>query len=106
MKQGRSYYSQLMGVMKLPNAPSGVTVDSVTDTTVNLSWDPVSHYEGISNYIIHRDGIKVGTSDTNSFTDSSLTPETTYNYQVSAVGNNLLEGYKSDVVEVTTSATV
>lgn len=35
-------------------------------------------------YIVHRNGVQVGTTATNSFVDSGLSPNTTYAYRVAA----------------------
>ena len=86
----------------LPNAPSGLAASNITDTSLTLTWDAVNYAGGISEYEIYRDGALVGTRKGTSFADSGLTPETTYQYQVKAVGNNGLESPLSEVLNVTT----
>lgn len=58
----------------------------------------------ITKYEIYRNGEKVGESDTNSFQDRGLTPETMYSYCISAVYS---DGRKSEAVcmETTTKST-
>lgn len=77
----------------------------MTATTAKLSWAAVTgYYWGIKEYNIYQNGAKIGTSTTTSYNVTGLTAETTYQFQVSAVGKNGLEGQKSAVCSVTTLA--
>jgi len=68
----------------------------VTATTADLTWNEVLFdFGSITGYNIYRDGVKVGTSITNSFSDTGLTAETTYAYEVTAVAANAQESAKS-----------
>jgi hypothetical protein len=51
-------------------------------TSVTLSWIAVS---GASSYVIRRDGIQIGTSNTNSFRDRTVLAGATYAYRVAAL---------------------
>lgn len=82
-----------------------MTASNVTDTSLTLSWDAVSYDEGIDHYEIFRDGTSLGTRKGTSFSDSGLTADTTYSYQVKAVGTNGLESALSDSLSVTTEST-
>lgn len=104
MLQVPFFYSPLTDHILLPNAPSNVTAGTPTTTAVDLSWDPVLYREGIQNYNVYRDGVLVGSPTTATYADSTLTAATTYSYQISAVGNDGLEGPKSEVIQVTTAA--
>jgi len=70
------------------SAPSGLSVDSTSDSTVQLSWTPVS---GAAGYRVERSPdiltpyATVGTPAGNSFQDSGLTRGNTYLYRVRAV---------------------
>lgn len=77
-----------------PSVPSNVTTTGVTSTSVGLAWDPSSDDIGVAGYKIFRDGVQVATSAAASYTDTSLSPATTYSYTVSAydsAGNNSAE---------------
>lgn len=74
----------------------------MTDTTADITWDAVSYNEGISNYEIYRGGTSIGTSATISYSDTGLTADTTYIYQVKAIGTNGLESELSAELSVTT----
>ena len=63
-----------------PTAPSSLTVDSATSSTVSLSWTEATDNIGVTGYEVYRDGVKIGTSTTTSYTDSGLTPQTAYSY--------------------------
>lgn len=53
-----------------------------------MSWSPVVYDGGMKEYQILRNGKQVGTSVTATYKDTGLTGDTTYSYQVKAVGNN------------------
>lgn len=93
-----------MGLTKLPNAPSNVTVGTTTATSVELSWSPVLYVEGIQKYNVYRDGTIVGSPITNSYSDAGLTASTEYTYEIAAVGNDGTESPKSVPVKATTTA--
>ncbi|MBN8236837.1 fibronectin type III domain-containing protein [Halobacillus kuroshimensis] len=87
---------------KLPNAPANLTASNVTDTTADITWDAVDYEAGIEQYEIYRDGTMVDTRVGTSFADSGLTADTTYVYQVIAVGSNGLKSELSEELTVTT----
>ncbi|WP_257129368.1 fibronectin type III domain-containing protein [Bacillus cereus] len=87
-----------------PQTPTGLTVDSTTVTTANISWSPVVYDGGIREYQILRNGKKVGTSVATTYKDTGLTGDTTYSYQVKAVGNNELSSTLSAELLVKTNA--
>nr|WP_269863716.1 family 14 glycosylhydrolase [Paenibacillus caseinilyticus] len=67
-----------------PTAPTNVAAAGTTDTTVSLSWSASTDNVKVTGYDVYRNGNKVGTTTTGSFTDSGLTPETSYTYTVKA----------------------
>ncbi|MBC8184900.1 T9SS type A sorting domain-containing protein, partial [candidate division KSB1 bacterium] len=71
-----------------PNAPRSLNSTNQTDESITLSWlAPLQASDGdvASNYDIYRNKIYVGMSDSTVFTDTSLTINTTYSYEVYAV---------------------
>ena len=69
-------------------------------TSVSLTWDTVA---GASSYKVYRDGVLVGSPSTNSYNDTSLTEETEYEYQITAI-NLFGESAKTAVTTVTTTS--
>ena len=114
--QGRFYaLSEVFQVVAVaPGKPTGLTVGTVTPTKIPLSWTAPTNTGGaaITSYTMERapdvsgsagTWAVIGTASTASYTDSSLTPETTYHYRVSAT-NSAGRGTASDSTSGTTAA--
>jgi glucoamylase len=73
-----------------PNAPTGLTVGTTTTTTVPLTWtaSTTSGSYAVAGYYVLRGGSVVGTTTGTSYTDTGLTPGTTYAYTVKAYDTN------------------
>ncbi|GAA0647780.1 glycoside hydrolase family 18 chitinase [Streptomyces thermocarboxydovorans] len=67
-----------------PSAPGTPTASDITDSSVKLSWTPATDDKGIKNYDVLRDGAKVATVTTTSYTDTGLSKGTDYSYSVQA----------------------
>ena len=81
-----------------------LAVTTVSTTTINLQWTTVSD---AATYNVYRDDLQIGTPTANSYySDTGLTPSTTYSYSVKAVDNAGNEGKASNIVTPTTSAAV
>ena len=68
-----------------PSTPTGLTATPASTTQVNLSWTASTDNVGVTGYQIFRDGTLLTTVSTTSYSNSGLTPNTTYQYQVKAV---------------------
>jgi chitodextrinase len=66
-----------------PSAPSGLSAN-VNSSQVNLAWNASTDNVGVAGYKIYRNSTEIGTSTVASFTDTSGTGGTTYNYTVKA----------------------
>ena len=87
-----------------PTVPTGVTalVGLTPTTQIELTWTPAADGEsGVDHYVIHRDGLAVGTTAAASFIDTGVSPVTPYVYQVSAVNRDQFESERSADVAVT-----
>src|SRR6266545_5812460 len=74
-----------------PTAPTGLTASGTTNTSTALTWTSSTDHVGVTGYDILRaagaggGGFgQVGTSATTSFSNTGLSPATTYRYQVRA----------------------
>jgi len=87
-----------------PTTPTSVSASASSSTSVTISWNAStdSGGSGLRHYAVYRDGTRVTTVTTTSFTNTSLTPNTTYSYQISAVDNASNESARSTAVQVTT----
>ncbi|MGW0938398.1 glycoside hydrolase family 6 protein [Streptomyces sp. NPDC002666] len=87
-----------------PTAPTGVTVTAKTSGSVSLSWTASTDNTGVTGYDVFRDGVKVGSSTTTSYTDSGLSASTAYNYTVKAKDAAGNVSAASSALSATTSA--
>lgn len=88
-----------------PTAPTSLTADSLTDTTVELSWEGSSDAEtGVETYTVFRDGTATETvpAGTTAVTLSDLSPASTYDFHVTATDGMGNESDSSNTVTITT----
>lgn len=89
-----------------PSVPTNLSATGVSSTGINLTWTASTDTVGVTGYKIYRGGTQIATSVTNSYSNTGLTPATTYNYTVSAydaAGNNSAQ---STSVSATTQSPV
>jgi len=67
-----------------PTAPTGLTANAASQTTVQLSWTASTDNVGVTGYDIRRNGSVIGSSSSTSYTDSTASANTTYTYEVRA----------------------
>ncbi len=87
-----------------PTTPGPVIAGTVTDRSIALSWTASTDNVGVAGYRLYRNGVMIGSTVTNSFTDSGLTASTAYSYTVlayDAAGNQSSQG---TAVSITTKA--
>ena len=93
------------GFFARPDAPTGVSATALSSSAVQVSWYGLS---GASFYRVYRSMSssgtynRIGDSSYTSYTDSSVSPGTTYYYRVSAVMSTGAEGNQSSAVSATT----
>ncbi|HLT10501.1 MAG TPA: fibronectin type III domain-containing protein, partial [Micromonosporaceae bacterium] len=109
---GASGYSNIVNCtpqtsLQPPGTPGTLTASGTTSSSTNLSWGASSGT--VTNYEIERctgtdctSFSQVGTSTTTSFTNTGLSPATTYRYRVRATNAAGSSSY-SNIVTVTTS---
>jgi hypothetical protein len=97
----------LGGIPPTP-APTGLNASPVSSSQISLNWSGSS---AAASYKVQRspDGstgwTQIGTSTTNSFIDSGLSPSTTYFYRVLA-SNRVADSVPSNVASATTKALI
>ncbi|OZQ58517.1 alpha amylase, partial [Paenibacillus sp. VTT E-133280] len=67
-----------------PTTPTNVTATVQTASSALISWTASTDNVGVTGYEVYRNGVKVGTTATTSYTDNGLSASTTYNYTVKA----------------------
>jgi len=87
--------------------PTNVTASAQSSSSIRITWNSIS---GASSYKIYRSSIvtgtytQIGTNTTNNYTNTNLTPSTTYFYKVSMVTNTGAESDQSIYVSAATPA--
>jgi chitodextrinase len=86
-----------------PTTPTGLVASAAGPDRIDLSWSPAEDPEtGIAEYRVFRDGAEVGSTTETLYQDTGLDPATTYEYAVSAVNGEGLQGGLSEPATATT----
>jgi chitodextrinase len=87
-----------------PTVPSGLTANAVNATQVDLSWTASTDNIGVTGYTIYRDGTSIATvsGSTLSYSDTTVSPSTTYQYTVDAFDTAGNHSTASSPVSITT----
>ena len=95
-----------------PTAPGTLAAAAANGGQVNLTWGAATDNVGVTGYLVERcqgsgcaTFVQVGTPTGTVFTDTGLTPNTTYDYRVRATDAAGNLGPYSNVAEATTPAT-
>lgn len=86
-----------------PTVPTGVQAAAVSSDSVELNWTASRDDFLLLGYRVYRDGTRIGSTPRTTYTDTGLSPGTTYGYRVSAfdwIGN---ESAKSTTLFVATA---
>ena len=89
-----------------PTKPAGLRVTSLASSQISLSWEPSSGQTGnvVRSYQVYRNGNLLPGVRRTTFTDTGLTPETSYCYTVAAMDNLSRASANSDPACATTVA--
>ena len=68
-----------------PSTPTGLTATPVSTTQINLSWTASTDNVGVTGYQVFRNGNQIATTTTPSYSNTGLSPSTSYSYAVKAV---------------------
>jgi chitodextrinase/predicted transglutaminase-like cysteine proteinase len=95
-----------------PSAPNNLQATAVSSSQIDISWDASTDSStgsgqatGVTGYRIYRDGSLLTTqnSQLTTYSDTELSPSTTYTYTVSAIDASGNESGQSDTASVTTN---
>src|SRR2546422_1619717 len=67
-----------------PSVPTSLSASAVSSSQMNLSWTASTDNVGVAGYTIYRGGSQIATTSLTSYSDTSLSPSTTYTYTVAA----------------------
>jgi fibronectin type 3 domain-containing protein len=68
----------------VPQVPSAPSIGQFGQNLVQVLWNPTTDNVGVAGYSLFRNGTLLNTSSQVNFTDNSVSPSTTYSYQVQA----------------------
>tara|TARA_B100002051_G_scaffold276785_1_gene328010 strand:+ start:509 stop:2095 length:1587 start_codon:yes stop_codon:yes gene_type:complete len=85
-----------------PTAPMILTSDAVSATQVDITWSTSTDNYLVGGYVVLRDDVAVATTSLLTYSDSGLTPSTTYAYRVLAFDTSSNYSTSSNEVLVTT----
>ncbi len=86
-----------------PTVPTALIATNTISISTDLSWTASTDNAFVSSYEIFQDGVSIGTSPTNSYTVTGLTPNTTYLFTVRALDPAGNASAQSNAVSVTTT---
>ena len=87
-----------------PSVPTNLQASNVTSTTLKISWTASTDNVAVAGYQVFRNGAKVGTTTTTSYTDTGLAPSATYTYAALAYDSSNNLSAQSAQLTVTTAA--
>lgn len=87
-----------------PTVPTNLSAVTVSTSQINLSWTASTDDTAVTAYRVFRDSVFVATSTATSYSDTGLSPSTTYSYTVSAVDGSFNQSAQSSAVQATTLA--
>jgi len=105
---GMSYYNSLVSPPDTipPSEPSILTSGSGSSSNASLSWTTSTDNVGVAGYYVLRNGVNVYTTGETVFTDSGLTGNTTYTYQIEAfdLAGNISPAATATITTINTTA--
>ena len=90
--------------VQAPSAPLNVEAEAVSSSQINLVWDAAADDRAVVGYTIYRNGSALVDLGAATYSDTGLTADTAYTYEVTAYDATGNESERSDSVTATTSA--
>ncbi len=88
-----------------PAEVQNLDANAVSSTQINLSWDAIAATD-LDYYKVYRDEVNIANTTNIHYSDTGLTPNTWYDYEVTAVDTSGNEGILSDTVSIKTLDTI
>jgi chitodextrinase len=88
-----------------PSTPTALQASNVTSSSVTITWASSTDNVAVAGYQIFRNGVQIGMAPGTSYSDSGLSPSTTYAYTVAAFDTSNNVSPQSQQLFVTTAAT-
>uniref|UniRef100_A0A671Z545 protein-tyrosine-phosphatase n=1 Tax=Sparus aurata TaxID=8175 RepID=A0A671Z545_SPAAU len=89
----------------VPGQPSKFQVGAVSDTSIELTWEPAYEKEGIINYELRYMDRSLGTQKsfppTSSYVVEGLRPNTEYHFSLAAISNKGIGAFTNDISQKT-----
>jgi chitodextrinase len=87
-----------------PTSPTGLSLNPVSITQVDISWNAATDNVDVAGYTIYRDGVAINSvlSPSLTYSDTSVTPNTEYSYSLDAFDQAGNYSAISEIVTVTT----
>uniref|UniRef100_A0A673CHL0 protein-tyrosine-phosphatase n=1 Tax=Sphaeramia orbicularis TaxID=375764 RepID=A0A673CHL0_9TELE len=91
----------------VPGQPSKFQIGAVSDTSIELTWDPAYEKEGIISYKLHYREGSFGTQmvktfgPTSSYVVEGLRPNTDYHFSLAAISNKGIGAFTNDISQKT-----
>ncbi|MDZ7391617.1 MAG: T9SS type A sorting domain-containing protein [candidate division KSB1 bacterium] len=85
-----------------PEAPTGLAANAVSDSKIQLSWNPASDNVAVVEYLIYMNGAVEGYSRSNEYTCVFLEPARQYSFSVTALDATGNESVPSKTATATT----
>lgn len=102
--QGQDFsISALVGVDTTPpSVPSLLSVEPIASSQIDVSWSTSTDDFFLTGYVLYRDDVAIATTSLTSFSDTGLTPSTTYSYYVQSFDSALNYSATSSSLATTT----
>ncbi len=86
-----------------PTAPTGLSAETISSSRIDLTWNPATDNTQVTGYQVYRDGQPVFLTNVTSFSDTGLSPGTSYTYTVTALDGSDNESAPSAGASASTS---
>ncbi|MCX6224801.1 MAG: T9SS type A sorting domain-containing protein, partial [Bacteroidia bacterium] len=96
-----------IGLAVINPVPPGQLTASVTDESVELTWNPPFYKQNVQSYRVYRNGMMIATINAFSFTDLTIEKEVTCFYKITAVYQGGMEsGFSNEIMATVISPVV